>query len=137
MINFYIASSFANKGIVQKISRQLKQLGFIHTYDWTQNERVASYEQLRKIGEEEMKAVKRADFLVVLLPGGKGSHIELGIALGAEVPVYLYASDDRHNDFDKTSTFYHLKEVKQVIGTEADLINTILFDFPIKGEVEI
>jgi predicted Rossmann-fold nucleotide-binding protein len=39
-------------------------------------------EDLKEIGQKEKNAVLESDFVVVILPGGKGTHIELGIALG-------------------------------------------------------
>ena len=39
----------------------------------------------------EIDAVKAADFVVVLLPGGRGTHTELGAALALDKPVFLVA----------------------------------------------
>jgi hypothetical protein len=50
------------------------------TYDWTQNSRAEDIPALREIGEKEKAAVMESDFVIILLPAGKGSHIELGIA---------------------------------------------------------
>lgn len=127
-MKFYIASSFSNKQAVRKVSEKLKSKGFVHTYDWTKNERASSFEQLSKLGNLEKDAVMEADFMIALLPAGKGSHIEFGIALGQGKPIYLYSSDEAVNNFDTTSTFYHLPQVKVVVGTINDLIQTILLD---------
>ncbi|MDQ0160753.1 hypothetical protein [Alkalibacillus salilacus] len=66
-----------------------------------------------------------ADFIIVLLPAGKGSHIEFGIALGQGKRIYLYSSDESVNHFETTSTFYHLSEVEQCVGSIEDLIETV------------
>ena len=73
-----------NKKIAIKINAvsRLKEIGYEQTYDWTQNNRASSLEALQKIGLLEKKAVIEADFLIVLTPAGKGSHIELGMAIG-------------------------------------------------------
>ena len=81
-MKFYIASSLKNIDQVRYVSKRLKNKGFIHTYDWTVNENVTTLEELKAIGQKEKNAVIEADFVVVLLPAGKGSHIELGIAIG-------------------------------------------------------
>lgn len=125
-MKFYIASSFSNKQAVRQVSEELKSKGFVHTYDWTKNERASSFEQLSKVGNFEKDAVMEADFMIILLPAGKGSHIEFGIALGQGKPIYLYSSDEEVNNFDTTSTFYHLPQVKIVVGTINNLIQTIL-----------
>jgi hypothetical protein len=124
-MNFYIASSFANIKAVATVSGKLKQQGFRQTYDWTLTGRAASIEQLQEIGAHERQAVQAADFVVVLLPAGKGSHIEMGIALGANKKVYLHSLTNEVYDIDKTSTFYQLPEVEIVVGSLDELIKKI------------
>lgn len=122
MKKFYVASSFKNIDTVRYVSNELKKKGYIQTYDWTQNERASTVEDLKEIGQQERNAVLEADFIIVLLPAGKGSHIEFGIALGQGKRIYLYSQDDEVNKFETTSTFYHLSEVEKCIGTIDELI---------------
>ena len=128
MKRFYIASTLNNKKNVQFVSERLKQEGFMHTYDWTQNKHLTSLDQLREVGMKELEAVKSSDFVVVLLPAGKGSHVELGISLGNGIKTYLYSENNELNDLDKTSTFYHLVGVVQCVGTLDDLIALVYRD---------
>lgn len=116
-MKFYIASSFNNIEQVRQLSNELKLRGYIHSYDWTQNERANSFEALSTIGEKEKEAVINSDFLVILLPAGKGSHIELGIALGLGKRIYLYSPTNEIYEYDKTSTFYHIEGVDKFVGT--------------------
>ncbi|WP_099355672.1 group-specific protein [Fredinandcohnia onubensis] len=125
MKKFYVASSFKNIETVRYVSQQLVKRGFIHTYDWTKNERASTFDDLKVIGTEEKNAVIESDFLIVLIPAGKGSHIELGIALGQGKKIYLYSPDDQINHFETTSTFYHLPEVEKCIGTIEELIENV------------
>ncbi|MET0961079.1 MAG: hypothetical protein ABWX58_12230 [Psychrobacillus psychrotolerans] len=74
-MKFYIASSLRNINQVRDVSKRLIAKGFTHTYDWTLNEHITTLEELREIGEKEKSAVKEADFVIVLFPAGKGSHI--------------------------------------------------------------
>lgn len=124
-MNFYIASGLKNKENVQYVAAHLKASGLTHTYDWTQNGRSDSFEELKIIGEAERKGVLDADFLIVLLPGGKGTHVELGIALGQSKRVYLYSPNEDINNLSMTSTFYFLDEVKPFIGSIDDFINMV------------
>lgn len=111
-MKFYVASSFINKEQVRYVNQKLIDYGFIHTYDWTKNNRASTLSKLEDIGVKEKNAVMGSDFVVVLLPGGKGSHIELGLALAGDKKVFLYSPTDEINDLSLTSTFYHLKEHK-------------------------
>lgn len=122
MKKFYIASSFKNIEAVRYVSKELIKIGYIHTYDWTQNERASTIEDLREIGLQEKNAVMEADFIIVLLPAGKGSHIEFGIALGLGKRIYLYSQDNEIYNFDTTSTFYHLPQVEKCVGTIDELL---------------
>ncbi|WP_026696098.1 hypothetical protein [Peribacillus kribbensis] len=116
-MNFYIASSFMNIGNVRMVAERLKSEGWFHTYDWTQNGRADTFELLSSIGEKGKEAVKQSDILVILLPAGKGSHIELGIALGRGKRIYLYSPNGEIYEFDKTSTFYHVEGVEKFVGS--------------------
>lgn len=122
MEKFYVASSFKNIDTVRYVSNELINRGYIQTYDWTQNDRASSVRELKEIGQQERNAVLESDFIIVLLPAGKGSHIEFGIALGQGKRIYLYSQNDEVNKFEITSTFYHLSEVEKCIGTIDELI---------------
>jgi hypothetical protein len=125
-MKFYVASSFKNIDKVREVSKQLKSRGYIHTYDWTQNEKVSTLEDLKLIGQQEKSAVAEADFIVVLLPAGKGSHIEFGIALGLNKRIILYSPNDEVNNITATSTFYHLTEVEIFIGSLDGLVEFLI-----------
>ncbi len=123
-LKFYIASSFQNKQHVQAIATELKNRGYKHTYDWTKNEKAITLDDLASIGEAERQSVKKADFLIVLLPGGKGTHVELGIALGQDIPVYLYNEEGFLSS--EASSFYYTSGVTRVEGNHQNLVQTIL-----------
>ncbi|RLQ91811.1 group-specific protein [Planomicrobium sp. Y74] len=125
-MKFYIASSFANKDKVREAASLLKQAGHVQTYDWTANLRASSVEKLEVYGMLEKKAVLEADFTIVLLPAGKGSHIELGMALGQGKRVYLLSEAEELFDFEVTSTFYYLPEVCILVGELSGNIEKIL-----------
>ncbi|WRP07614.1 nucleoside 2-deoxyribosyltransferase [Rossellomorea aquimaris] len=124
-MNFYVASSFHNSKQVRDVSERLKRKRYIHTYDWTQNSRASSVEELKRIGEKEKQAIIESDVVIVLLPGGKGSHVELGIALGLNKRVILFSPHDEVSDFAQTTTFYHLPEVEVCTGTVQELVDYV------------
>ncbi|HEU5139405.1 MAG TPA: nucleoside 2-deoxyribosyltransferase [Bacillales bacterium] len=124
-MKFYIASSFKNIDSVMYVSERLKKEGFVHAYDWTQNNKATSIEELKEIGQNEKRAVMEADFVIVLFPAGKSSHVELGIALGQGKNVFLYSPDEKINDLETTSTFYHLPGVNKCYGTIEEFIEKI------------
>jgi ABC-type antimicrobial peptide transport system ATPase subunit len=125
-MKFYVASSFQNKEIVRVVSEKLMNNGWYHTYDWTQNNRACSLEALQKIGTLEKQAVADSDVVIVILPGGKGSHIELGMAIAWQKKIFLYSPNFEAMDMETTSTFYHLPEVQICAGSVEELISNIL-----------
>ena len=124
-MKFYIASSFSNQEMVKHLSRMLTEQGHEQTYDWTLNSRAENTEALAAIGQLEKAAVLEAEMFFILLPAGKGSHIELGLALATEKKVYLFSEEAAVYDFSATTTFYHLPEVERVIGTLDDLVGIV------------
>ncbi len=89
------------------------------------SEQSLALKDLKMIAQKERNAVLEADFVVILLPGGKGTHIELGIALGQGKKIYLYSPDGAIDNLETTSTFYHLPDVKKCYGTLDDLLKWI------------
>ncbi|CAN7677738.1 group-specific protein [Paenibacillus sp. LjRoot56] len=124
-MRFYIASSFNNIDNVRNVAQQLMAIGYIQTYDWTTHTGIDSLQELAEIGAREKEAVLHAEIFIIMLPAGKGSHVELGLALGAGKTICMYSANDEMNDIDKTSTFYQLPEVHKIIGTLDDLVSTI------------
>lgn len=128
-MKFYIASSLKNIENVRQVANNLKARGFLHTYDWTTHTIIDSINKLRIIGQEEVSGVLAADVVIVMLPAGKGSHVELGIALGAGKKIYLYSSTNELNDIESTCSFYHVDSVEQRIGSLDDLISSICLKY--------
>lgn len=140
MEKFYVASSFRNIDAVNYVTKQLIKKGYVQTYDWTKNaqareEKTLTFEDLKEIGHHEINAVKESDFIVIILPGGKGTHIELGIALGLGKKLFLYSPDGAINQMENTSTFYHLPEVVKCYGTLDELVKNIITQLPLNQEV--
>ncbi|KAD3455971.1 group-specific protein [Arthrobacter yangruifuii] len=131
MKRFYVGSSFKNIANVRYVAQTLESKGYVNAYDWTQNASArdagtAALEDLRSIGQQERDAVMRADVVVILLPGGKGTHVELGIAIAQGRRTILHSADQDINNPATTSTFYHLPEVEKCHGTLDDLLAMIV-----------
>lgn len=99
-LRFYIASSLSNAENVTKLAAALKAEGHIHTYNWCEhghvfkddNTREQNEAIMQETAEKESEGVASADVVIVLMPGGKGTHVELGMALALHIPVII-ASD--------------------------------------------
>ena len=127
-MKFYIASSLKNAGQVRELSHLLKCAGWEHTYDWTIHlEKDIDGTVLKAIGEKELEGVKQADIVIILTPQGRGTHIELGIAIALGKQVYLCHRDASYFQFDgNTCTFYWLPQVKRLVGDTKDIARELL-----------
>lgn len=128
---FYVASSFRNVVNVRYVAQTLESKGYVNTYDWIQNASArdvgtVALGDLCSIGQHERDAVMAADVVVILLPGGKGTHVELGIAIAQGRRTILYSPEEVINNLETTSTFYHLPELEKCHGTLDDLIAMIV-----------
>ena len=119
-MKFYIASSLKNGEQVKSLASRLKQLGWEHTYDWTvhADAKEVSLEMLKAIGQSEYDGVKNADVVIVLTPQGRGTHVELGMAIALNKVVYICHEDDTYfRCGENTSAFYWLPSVRHFTGS--------------------
>lgn len=93
----YVASRLENIENVARLCAALELEGHTITYKWCTHGRVWSPERtpaenrsrMSKVATAEGHGVTSADMVVVLLPGGRGTHVELGMALAARKPILL------------------------------------------------
>lgn len=112
----YVASSIKNAAWVNRIQVVLEALGFTITYDWTTHGDVTAQgsERCAEVATRELLAVQQADVLVVLLPGGKGTHWECGVASAAGTPIIMISDGVRRTD----SVFYFATNVRWLEGVD-------------------
>lgn len=127
-MKFYIASRLNNVDQVRHVASLLKGNGWTHTYDWTDFDLPADdTNDLRVIGEREYAGVQAADVLIVLTPQGRGTHIEMGMAIALGKRVYIHHMDDTYFKCDEqTCAFYWLPQVRRLTGDIDAAVGVIL-----------
>lgn len=116
-MKIYIASKLENHLLVQRVRNALQAEGHTITYDWTLHCSVKGQGEtrLQEVASAELDGVRSADLVVVILPGGRGTHAELGAANALNKPVLLFSPDPwpfRSNE--ATCAFYWNKNVQHV-----------------------
>ena len=109
-MRYYIATALSKIADHNLIREALKRFKHTISYDWTLHGSVKSVSvaRLREVAIFEMRGILEADFVIVLLPGGKGTHFELGFAMGNNKKVFLHSEDSSLFDLGpQTSPFYH------------------------------
>ena len=87
-MKIYVATAFGAKHRVHEFLAKVRERipGAELSCDWTTLDEA---DGAREIAERERAGIADATVLVVLLPGGLGTHAELGMAIMACVPVLL------------------------------------------------
>ena len=117
---YYIATSFHNKEAHKECRRFFSDMGYELTFDWTVYPFIADPYVMCTVAVKEMDAVIAAGFVVVLLPGGRGTHAEIGAALALNKPVFLVAPHPQQllDSQGLTCPFYYHPSVQVVSRIE-------------------
>ena len=123
-MKIYIASKLENYLQVQALRDALLAAGHSITYDWTLHGSVHGQgeDRLREVAAAERNGVLQADLVIVLLPGGRGTHAELGMANALGKPVIIFSSFNE--PFDEyggtTCAFYWNENVMQFFSPDRE-----------------
>jgi nucleoside 2-deoxyribosyltransferase len=123
MTVFYLASGLENIDNAKTLRDQLTAAGFIQSYDWTKHG--PAPDRVEEISVLEINGVRDADVVVVLLPGGRGTHTELGAAIAYGKRVVLCAPAKIMEKTRETCAFYHHPHVQHVTTPE-EVLNILM-----------
>lgn len=120
-MKFYIASRLENAEEVKRVANVLKAAGHEQTYDWTAHGSVEDEGEPRmaEVALAETNGVANADLVLVLLPGGRGTHTELGIAIGRGKAILLCGFNEGilRGTVKRQCSFYQYPgNVKRILG---------------------
>lgn len=128
-MKIYIATGLERAAEHNVVRDALIKMGHSLSYDWTVHGSVKGegHDRLEQVAGLELAGVMDADVVIVLLPGGRGTHTELGAALAAGRPVFIHAEDEGVFEFDeRTCVFYRHKNVRRCVGPIDFLTDTML-----------
>ena len=117
MLKYYIATSLTRAKHHNSIRDALNPDKFQLTYDWTKhgNIKSTSQDRLNTVAMNESRGILQADIVIVLLPGGFGTHVEIGLGIAANKTVIIHSEDKEvFLPCEKTCAFYHHDQVYQV-----------------------
>lgn len=119
-MRFYVASGLENRDLAEDMIVFIHGRGHLPVYDWTVHGDVRGQGagRLREVATHECSAVREAEFVLVMLPGGYGTHTELGIALGSRSNkriVLWSATGKEFEDGPYTCAFYHHMSVERIV----------------------
>ncbi len=74
----------------------------------------------------ELNGIDESDIVIIVLPAGRGTHIELGYALAKGKKIILYSSNEEEFSLSNTVNFYELDSIEKVIGDEDTLVKRLV-----------
>lgn len=126
-MKFYIGSGMKNWELVNNYAKLLKENGWEQTHDWVKNiSDDISRDDMIKYASLESQGVADADVVIMLLPGGRGAHIELGMAMALNKKIFLCSATEEEFSIENTVAFYELPKITQLVGNVEDNVKKIL-----------
>lgn len=125
-MKFYVGSSMKNCQQVRWYAEALEDEGWEWAYDWTEHTGEITLEALAQIGQQEQRGIADSDVVIILLPAGRGAHVELGMALALGKKVFLCADSREDFSLQNTVSFYQLPQIVRLSGTAEENIKEIL-----------
>ena len=124
---FYIGSGFKNCELVNYYSKILEENGWHHTYNWSKNiTGDETIEDLVQYSKLEQQGIIDSNVVIILLPAGRETHIELGMALALNKKIFLCSTTEDEFTIQNTVNFYQLPQVNKLVGTHDEMISQIL-----------
>lgn len=117
---FYLAIRLDRASHGNSLVEALKAHGWERAFDWTGNDSTIK-EDLSRLAQAELAAIKQADVLIVLLPGGRGTHVEIGAALALGKPIILHAPDRDTLEIPYPCAFHYHPAVKLLVSAPLDV----------------
>jgi nucleoside 2-deoxyribosyltransferase len=125
---FYLATRKDRAAQAAPLLEALRAHGWERTLTWTDQDHggIPGYTKTAMV---ELQGVREADVLIVLLPGGYGTHVEIGAALALGKPVILHAPDRETLETPYPCIFHYHPSIKLLISEKLD-INAVLAHMP-------
>lgn len=126
-MNFYIGSGMKNCKLVDYYVKVLNENGWNQTYNWVENVNDdVSIEDMTVYAKLESQGIIDSDVVIILLPAGRGAHIELGMALALNKKIFLCSAKKEEFSIENTVAFYGLPNIVQLVGNADENIKQII-----------
>lgn len=126
-MKFYIGSGMKNCELVNYYAKILKDNGWEQTYDWVKNvSDDVSLEDMIKYATLESQGIVDSDIVIILLPAGRGAHIELGMAMALNKKIFLCSDTKEEFSIENTVAFYELPNIVRLVGTADENLKKII-----------
>jgi nucleoside 2-deoxyribosyltransferase len=117
---FYLSTRKDRNAEAVPLMEALQARGWERTFDWA-NQGFSGPSEYSDLAVAEISGIRDADVLIVLLPGGYGTHVEIGAALALGKPVILHAPSRETLETPYACAFHYHPAVKLLISEPLDI----------------
>lgn len=125
---FYLSTQKDRNTEVSSLLEALRTKGWERTFDWGSRE-ASSKSEYAELAAAEISGIREAEVVIVVLPGGRGTHVEIGAAIALGKPVILHAPDDRTLQTPYPCAFHYHPVVKIIVSEHLD-VNGVIASLP-------
>jgi len=120
---FYFSTRIDRSAEAAGLLEALESQGWQRTYVWS--DKKLSSDRYGEIAKAELDGIRQADVAVVLLPGGYGTHAEIGAALALGKPIILHSPDYNTLNTPYPCVFHYHPLIKLIVSSVLDVDNLI------------
>lgn len=129
-MRFYIATGLSNSERAKTLAGVLTRNGHEFTYNWTEHGDIRSEgeDRMTEVAFSEVRAVRDAEMFIALLPGGCGTHTEIGIAIASRSNKRVILWSETGDEFakpDRCCAFYFHPAVERICCPFEELISKL------------
>jgi nucleoside 2-deoxyribosyltransferase len=124
--HFYLSTRKDRNAEAGPLLAALKAIGWERTFDWA-HRGASTASEYADLAVAEIAGIRDADVLIVLLPGGYGTHVEIGAALALEKPVILHAPSRETLETPYACAFHYHPAVKVLVSEQLDVAAVLAF----------
>jgi len=117
---FYLSTQKDRNAEALPLLEALKTRGWERTFDWADQE-VSNEPEYAELAVAEIKGIRDADLVIVILPGGRGTHVEIGAALAMGKPVIIHAPNRKILETPYPCAFHYHPTVKLLFSEQLDV----------------
>lgn len=117
---FYISTRKDRSAEGEALSHALIEHGWVCTFNWGSLAEPNPLD-LERIALDEIEGVRQSDVLIVLLPGGFGTHVEIGAAIAYGKPIVLHSPSEAVLETPYRCVFHYHPLVKIIVSERLDL----------------
>jgi nucleoside 2-deoxyribosyltransferase len=108
---FYLSTQKDHNAELAPLLEALRNKGWERTFDWA-GRKASSESEYADLAMAEIAGIRDADVVIVILPGGRGTHVEIGVALALGKPIILHAPNRKTLETPYPCAFHYHPTVR-------------------------